>query len=190
MSNRIPDMDDDGEDMPYCFWHPDVPTEDTLRELLRRYRGTATRYQVGRVCAVAGYTGLCRELDLLPNVAIAEEARDSGDRGRAIYELIVAESTRHAVMDDYNLTVRQHPVPGASLNGDTCVRSTLDKRQSIKDENGHNADVWEPMLDIAKDWCLDIEGRNWHEGWPVNPEAVRLLHQPLPRDLLTVDKTS
>ncbi|KAB5554734.1 hypothetical protein GE09DRAFT_1287224 [Coniochaeta sp. 2T2.1] len=194
MSNRIPDMAGGGEDseetedIPYCFWHPDVPTEDTLRELLRRYRSTAMRYQVGRACAVAGYTGLYRELDLLPDVAIAEEARDSGDRGSAIYELVVAQPTRYAVMDDYSRTVRQHPVPGACLNGDTCVRSTLDKRQSIKDENGHQIDVWEPMLDIAEDWRVDIEGRNWNEGWPVDPEAVQLLHQPLPRDLPTVDK--
>ncbi|KAB5569907.1 hypothetical protein GE09DRAFT_957716, partial [Coniochaeta sp. 2T2.1] len=191
MSNRIPDMGGGGEeseDIPYCFSHPDVPTEDTLRELLRRYRSMAMRYQVGRACAVAGYTGLYRELDLLPDVAIAEEARDSGDRGRAIYELVVAQPTRYAVMDDYNRTVRQQPVPGACLNGDTCVRSTLDKRQSIKDGNGHQIDVWEPMLDIAEDWRVDIEGRNWNEGWPVDPEAVRLLHQPLPRDLPTVDK--
>lgn len=76
MSNRIPDMGDGEEnDFPYCFWHPQVPSEATLRQLLCRYPSTKVRYQVGRACAVAGHTDLYRELDLLPDVAIAEEAR-------------------------------------------------------------------------------------------------------------------
>lgn len=83
-------------------------------------------------------------------------------------------------MDDYTLILRQQPVPGESLNCDTCVRSTVDKRQSIKDKDGERADVWAPTLDIAEDWCIEIGGRSRLEGWPVDPEVVRLLHQPLP----------
>ncbi|KAB5571727.1 hypothetical protein GE09DRAFT_1282248 [Coniochaeta sp. 2T2.1] len=43
--------------------------------LARRY--PQMRYQVGRACAVAGYTDLYKELGLLPDITIAEEAQDS-----------------------------------------------------------------------------------------------------------------
>jgi hypothetical protein len=129
MSNRVPDVEDE-EDMPYCFWHPDLPSEATLRTLLSRYqaRFPSLRYNVGRACAAPGYTSLYRELDLLPDVAIAEEARDNKVNGQGIYELIVQQHTRWAVMDDYRRLVRDEPIPGASLNGDTCVQ--LDARQT------------------------------------------------------------
>jgi hypothetical protein len=193
MSNRIPDVSDgDGDDFPYCFWYPEVPSEVTLRQLLRRFPSTKVRYQVGRACAVAGYTDLYRELDLLPDVAIAEEARDSGEKGRAIFELIMAQPVRYAVMDDYSLTVRHDAVPGAFLNGDTCVRSTLDKKQSVVDrlhsgEEQPNLLLHKPTLDIAEDWRVDVEGCRF-EAQPVDPKAVELLWRPLPRDLPTVDK--
>ena len=60
MSNQIPDMDpaDRPEELPYCIWHPEVPSEDTLRRLLERY--PEMQFQVGRACAVAGYTALYR----------------------------------------------------------------------------------------------------------------------------------
>ncbi|KAL2833016.1 hypothetical protein BDW59DRAFT_157155 [Aspergillus cavernicola] len=83
MSNRIPKMHTPQE-FPYCFWHPDVPCEETLRELLTRYPDNALLpYQVGRACAVGGYTELYRHLDILPDVSIAEEARDNRESGTA-----------------------------------------------------------------------------------------------------------
>jgi len=67
------------ETYPYSIWHPAVAKEDRYRVLALRY--PAMRYQVGRVCAVAGYYQLYQELDLLPGVSIAEEAREnSGNR--------------------------------------------------------------------------------------------------------------
>ncbi|GKT51497.1 uncharacterized protein ColSpa_11678 [Colletotrichum spaethianum] len=81
------------------------------------------RYHVGRACAVAGYSTLYGELNLLPDVSIAEEARDN--RLYNIFEAIVHQDTRYAVMDDYTRTVNlQSPKPGC-LNGDTAVRSTI-----------------------------------------------------------------
>ena len=71
MSDRIPDMDSH-DHVPYCIWYPDVASEATYRELAHRY--PEMKYAVGRACAVAGYLHLYRELQLLPEVHIAEEA--------------------------------------------------------------------------------------------------------------------
>ncbi|KXH69158.1 hypothetical protein CSAL01_08371 [Colletotrichum salicis] len=74
MSNIIPDTASQAV-IPYCIWYPDVATKDTYRELF--YRHPEMRYHIGRACAVAGYRQLYNELDLLPDVSIAEEARDN-----------------------------------------------------------------------------------------------------------------
>ena len=72
MSNRLSEMQKP-EDIPYCFWHPDVPSQDTLRQLLKTNPTLLMRYKTGRACAAGGYAELYKELDLLPDVAIAEE---------------------------------------------------------------------------------------------------------------------
>ena len=58
------------------------------------------RSHVRRACAVAGYTDLYRESDLLPNVSIAEEARDNAEGGCQTFEEITKASIRYVVMDD------------------------------------------------------------------------------------------
>lgn len=63
--------------MPYCIRYPEIATEDTYRRLARRYPSMA--YHVGRACAVAGYLGLYKELNILPDTHIAEEARECGN---------------------------------------------------------------------------------------------------------------
>ena len=68
------------------------------------------KYQVGRACAVAGYLDLYYELELLPEVHIAEEARDNGQS--AIFD---------AAMNHYTRTVDLDRPAVASLNGDTAV---------------------------------------------------------------------
>ena len=60
-------------------------------------------YLVGRACAVAGYTQLYQELDILPDVHIAEEARKCGNL--AIYENIVSQMVRYSIMNHYTLLV-------------------------------------------------------------------------------------
>ncbi|CBF71445.1 hypothetical protein AN6781.2 [Aspergillus nidulans FGSC A4] len=46
---------------------------------LRTHQYPSMRYQVGRACAAAGYFDLYKELDLLPDVSIAEEAPGDGE---------------------------------------------------------------------------------------------------------------
>lgn len=58
MSNRVPNMTS-SDDFPYCFWHPDIPAEQTLRDLLERYpENKLLRHQIGRAGAAGGYTSL------------------------------------------------------------------------------------------------------------------------------------
>lgn len=100
--------------------------EQTYRVLAQRY--LALRYQVGQACAVAGYIQLYRELGLLPDVAIAEEARENrGNRGaQAIFAEIMAAPMRYRVMDDCHRTVNlDSPSAPAYLNADTAVVSIL-----------------------------------------------------------------
>ncbi|EGU87654.1 hypothetical protein FOPG_08537 [Fusarium oxysporum f. sp. conglutinans race 2 54008] len=159
MSGRVPEMEKP-EDIPYCFWYPDVPGQDTLRQLLKDYPTVLMRYQVGRACAVGGYVELYKELDILPDVSIAEEARDNLPVSKDIYEL---------------------PQVGACLNGDTCVRSTLDKRQPLHYE------IFPPPFDITEDWCLGADGKRLEER-AIPSDTLSLLYAPLPRHLPTVDK--
>ncbi|KAH8764801.1 hypothetical protein F5883DRAFT_715443 [Diaporthe sp. PMI_573] len=146
MSNEIPDISA-AEEFPYCIWYPDTATEDTYRQLARRY--PQMRYQVGRACAVAGYKDLYSELDLLPDVSIAEEARDSVMRNRSqgsdedcssnasqgIFNQIIRQPVRWQVMDDYARGVDlDSPKPARyGLNGDTAVFSTLELRRDFRE---------------------------------------------------------
>lgn len=68
MSNEIP-VEMLPQHVPYFMWYPDVPSEETCKQLVQKYPDM--KYQVGRTCAVAGYVGLYCELDLLPDVSIA-----------------------------------------------------------------------------------------------------------------------
>ncbi|KAK7702387.1 hypothetical protein SLS64_009679 [Diaporthe eres] len=145
LSNRIPDISA-AEEFPYCIWHPDVASEDTYRQLARRY--PQMRYQVGRACAVAGYKDLYSELDLLPDVAIAEEAQDSvmrsrrrgGGEGRCsrasqdIFDQIVRHAVRWQVMNDCLRSVALEFPKAAihGLNGDTAVVSTLELKRNFR----------------------------------------------------------
>jgi hypothetical protein len=96
------------EEIPYCFWHPDVPSEQTLQQLLVAYpENTLLRYQIGRACAAGGYTDLYHTLGLLPEVAIAEEARDNSHSGKAIYDAIMNAPSLWTYMDDYNCCLRE-----------------------------------------------------------------------------------
>jgi hypothetical protein len=138
MSNEIPHMTTPDE-IPYCVWYPDVASEDTYRELVKRY--PQMRYQVGRACAVAGYNDLYMELDLLPDISIAEEARDAvmrskqigkdGAGSQDIFQHITGQHLRWQVMNDYTRSVElDKPVPARyGLNGDTAVVSLLGLRR-------------------------------------------------------------
>lgn len=75
MSNHIPSMPET-RDRPYCIWHPHVASQDNYRKLWQQYPDMS--YQVARACAVANYVELYLEMDVLPDVSVAEEARASG----------------------------------------------------------------------------------------------------------------
>ncbi|KAL4937827.1 hypothetical protein BDV06DRAFT_226610 [Aspergillus oleicola] len=88
-------------------------------------------YQVGRACTVANYVGLYKELELLPDIRIVEEARDN--KATEIFDSIMASPVKYDVMNDYNRTVNlESPKVALYLNSGTAVRSSLD----IKQEHG------------------------------------------------------
>ncbi|CVL05800.1 uncharacterized protein FMAN_10529 [Fusarium mangiferae] len=184
MSNDIPERMA-AEEQPYCIWHPDMATEDTYRSLASKFPDM--RYQVGRACAAAGYHALCHELDILPEVSIAEEARESEtDGGKLIYDEIMSFKYRYSIMDDCKRTIKliDYERP-AYLKGNTEVRWRLTARQGVT--RRFNDDL---LPCIEEDMHLDLEDQQVDErhGTLTDDEA-NLLHSPLPRDLPTVKKT-
>ncbi|KAI9640873.1 hypothetical protein NHQ30_010714 [Ciborinia camelliae] len=185
MSNKIPLMTDD-EEKPYCIWHPDVATVDTYRELVRRYPDM--RYNVGRACAVGGYIDLYRELNLLPDISIAEEAwHNLGVVGsKEIFDLITCQPTRYAVLDDYTRSVNwKDPGIATGLNGDTAVLSSLDV----------TVEFWKEWLkagrhhfNITEDHSIGETSSPQTHNPPLAPEHVPLLYNPLPLHLPTTNK--
>ncbi|KAF4990495.1 hypothetical protein FGRMN_8426 [Fusarium graminum] len=184
MSNDIPEHMA-ADEQPYCIWYPDIATEDTYRLLASRFPDM--RYQIGRACAAAGYHGLYRELDLLPEVSIAEEARESETQGgRVIYDEIMSSKSRYAVMDDSNRSIKLegNECP-AYLNGDTEVRWRLAARQSIIPQPCR-----EYLPCIEEDMHFDLENQEIEKRYrTLTKDEAKLLYSPLPRDLPTVKKT-
>jgi hypothetical protein len=187
MSNEVPapDFMSSKSSYPYCIWHPELASEDTYRKVAAAFPGM--RYQVGRACAVAGYARLYRELDLLPDPCIAEEAREAGrvhDGSRQIFEDIMAAPVRYAVMNDYDLTIEMDkPKPGACLNADTAVISTLARHEKFY----QNFVSWR-YFNITEDWGIAAEENVELEPAKLNDEEAALLASPLPFDLPTMNK--
>ena len=180
MRNKIPAINDLVNDIPYCIWHPEIATEATYRQLVRQYPHMC--YEVGRACAVAGYTELYRELvavyDLLPEVHIAEEAREAGSL--EIFNDIMAKKPRYEVMNDYQRTVNTETPEAAHLNGDTAVRSYLEVKVKFDKEL-----ISKPYFNITEDMNVDNE---WTGSPPDLLEDSTLLYTPLPQDLPTAQK--
>ena len=144
MSNVIPDMQAPATEL-YCIWYPEPASEETYRELARRY--PSMRYQVGRACAAALYTDLYKELDLLPDVSIAEEARNA-DEDAEIYKIIMSAPQRLAVMDDFTRSVNlDSPLTPAFLNGNMKPRRALGQRvlplENLPDTTADDIDIEE-----------------------------------------------
>ncbi|KAJ5437024.1 hypothetical protein N7445_007909 [Penicillium cf. griseofulvum] len=198
MSNEIPDMNPEyPEEFPYCIWHPNIASVATYRELAKRY--PHMKYLVGRACAVAGYTELFHELDLLPECHIAEEARESGHM--AIYDAIMKTSVKYNAMNDYTREILT-PVPG-NLNGDTAIRSYLNIRFTF-DKGWYSNTNWlmsssyhglhwamdDNNCDITEDRRVD-ESDTDPETTPFaikDEEILPMLYNPLPADLPTLNK--
>ncbi|ROV95290.1 hypothetical protein VPNG_08964 [Cytospora leucostoma] len=205
MSNHIPEpqMLASEDDVPYCIWHPEVASESTYRELARRFPQMI--YQVGRACAVAGYTDLYLDLPILPEVHIAEEAREC--KNMAIYDHIMAQPKKYNLMNDYERTVRSIEdvglQEGAFLNGDTAVRRSLELKQEFyaphvpeddDDDNGFEYGYHLRYFDITEDMNIDeyeVEDPYANpddEATLAEYDIVTILSTPLPLDLPTVDK--
>ena len=188
MSDSIPNLDDPAL-IPYCIWHPEVPSEDTCRRLVERYPNMA--YHVARVCAVGGYTKLYKELDILPDVHVAEEARDSDSD--EIFQDIVSRPVRFSVMNDYTQTIDWSDPQVAELDGNTAVRWTLEAKQKFSEPGFEHREL--PgfeihMFNITEDMSVGIEETRDQifetNRWKC--DIIGMLSEPLPRNLPTVDK--
>ncbi|KAK3291961.1 uncharacterized protein B0H64DRAFT_468800 [Chaetomium fimeti] len=187
MSNSIPPIEimPDEAHYPYCIWYPDLADEATYRALFERY--PKMRYQIGRACAVAGYDELYSELKILPDVSIAEEARENRDNAGAqrIYQQIMAAPTRYRVMDDGipGIQIQIPPVP-AVLNADTAVRATLDvRRQYCESFHPDNH-----FFNITEDHHIG-ETDAFPPPALLGPDDIALFLCPLKPDLPSMNKT-
>ncbi|KAK2767334.1 hypothetical protein CKAH01_15228 [Colletotrichum kahawae] len=161
--------------------------EETYRELSRQY--PRMRYQVGKACAVAGYNRLYDELQLLPDISIAEEAEDNNNA--YVRDAIINKPERYAVMNDYTRTINiDAPRAGASLNGDTAVRSTLEKTRPYGHDTGKHEfiEYSSHYFDIQED--CHVRPLHWRgpEYTVLQSQYVDLTYKPLPRDLPPVNK--
>lgn len=202
MSGVIPEINDSSE-IPYCIWYPEPPSQDTLRNLVKRYPNMI--YHAARACAVAGYVDLYSELHVLPEVHVAAEARDASlarkNKGsEAIYNQIMSNYLKFEIMNDYNRSVNlEYPRP-AHLNGDTAVFSDLTARmlhagmddsskRSVKFVDYIEWDTKEyntyDHFNITEDMGIDEYSCGAPEPlasfWP-------LLYSPIPEELPPVNK--
>ncbi|KAL4802210.1 hypothetical protein BDV18DRAFT_164386 [Aspergillus unguis] len=187
MSNVVPDGLGVSEAQPYCIWSPDFATEQTYRELARRY--PAMRYQVGRACAAAGYFGLYQELDLLPDISIAEEAREGlTPGGDQIYQLIMSSPIKYAVMDDFTRSIRSDALHPAFLNGETHVRWKLEWRYTLAKDATEDFVPQELGVDIEEDRYMGLEAGEPDQSRydELTPQEAVLLWEPLLLDLPTM----
>ncbi|KAJ3455853.1 hypothetical protein MRS44_017335 [Fusarium solani] len=110
---------------------------------------------------------LCAELHLLPDVSIAEEARESYcDGGTAIYKSIMTVPARYAVMDDLNLSIElHHSRTQAFLNGDIDVRWKLDNRWSLDRVMSAATPLWFLGEPIPLVLCVEENMRVTETHW-------------------------
>lgn len=150
------------------------------------------KYYVGRMCAVAGYVGLYQELDLLPDVSIAEEAREAGSMSRDIFEDITQRLVRYSVMNDYTLKINlEHPREGAFINCDAAVKSMREIRQDVRHYFKHREQTMKLLrsnFDITEDDGIDNHDTATQHNPPIAEYEVSLLYSPLPLDLPTMNK--
>ncbi|KAJ5436887.1 hypothetical protein N7445_007772 [Penicillium cf. griseofulvum] len=193
MSGIIPTISEPDE-VPYCIWHPDVPSEDALRSLVQRYPDMI--YQAARACAVAGYIDLYKELNPLPEVHVAEEAgyasiQKSSKGSQEIYQHILSQPVKFAIMNDYTRMVDIAGRRVAPLNGDTAVYSSLAARSKYSaSEDTFDARPWvtdSNYFNITEDFGIDDHDC---EAPKTPDDALALVYTPLPTDLPLINKDS
>ncbi|KAJ5117560.1 hypothetical protein N7448_011192 [Penicillium atrosanguineum] len=197
MSDIIPDMQNLAT-QPYCIWYPELASEETYRQVARQY--PSLRYQVGRACAAACYTDLYKELDLLPDVSIAEESREV-DKDASIYKIIMSPPQRYVVMEDFSRSVHlETPRTPAFLNGDMKPRWALEQRvEPPRWALGQRVDPGRNLpettaddIDIEEDGFIglqDISLEDIREDYAkLGPGQSDQLWMPLPPDLPVLEK--
>ncbi|RFU73320.1 hypothetical protein TARUN_8928 [Trichoderma arundinaceum] len=117
-------------------------------------------YQIARACAIAGYTALYQECNVLPDVTIAEEARASGSQ--AIFDRIMSHSHLFRIMDDYTRAISFSDPKISSLNGDTALRSSLEVKQRFKIPKGREQDPFCNVNDGEE--CEEDPDSTWGDG--------------------------
>ncbi|KAJ5477734.1 hypothetical protein N7530_003243 [Penicillium desertorum] len=188
MSDIIPDMQNPTT-QPYCIWNPELASEETYREVARQY--PSMRYQVGRACAAACYTDLYKELDLLPDVSIAEESREV-DKDAEIYKIIISAPQRYVVIEDFSRSVHlKTPRTPAFLNGDMKPRWALGQRvhpgKNLPETTADDIDIEEDGFIGLQDISLkDISGVEDYAK--LGPGQSNQLWMPLPPDLPVLEK--
>ncbi|OJJ03850.1 hypothetical protein ASPVEDRAFT_43353 [Aspergillus versicolor CBS 583.65] len=196
MSGTIPTMSEsDPAEIPYCIWYPEIPSQDTLRALVEKYPNML--YHAARACAVAGYINLYKELNPLPEVHVAEEARHAAvgrnNKGsEEIWENIAAQPLKFAIMNDYARTVDLANPRPATLNGDTAVYSSLTGgREHLEPDKldyfhqGYGGHYRSYYFNITEDWCIDDHD---HEARNPPESYYPFLYGPLPTDLPPINK--
>ncbi|KAJ5726217.1 uncharacterized protein N7483_007574 [Penicillium malachiteum] len=189
MSDIIPDMQNPAT-QPYCIWYPELASEETYRKVARQY--LSMRYQVGRACAAACYTDLYKELDLLPDVSIAEESREV-DKDAEIYKIIMSALQRYVVMEDFSRSVHlETPRTPAFLNGDMKPRWALGQRvhpgKNLPETTADDIDIEEDGFIGLQDISLkDISGVEDYAK--LGPGQSSQLWMPLPPDLPVLKKS-
>ncbi|KAJ5408406.1 hypothetical protein N7509_002289 [Penicillium cosmopolitanum] len=176
MSNIIPDMQNPAT-QPYCIWYPELASEETYREVARQY--PSLRYQVGRACAAACYTDLYKELDLLPDVSIAEESREV-DKDAAIYKIIMSAPQRYVVMEDFS---RSRVKPRWALLGLKGQR--VDPGKNLPETTADDIDIEEDGFIGLQDINLEDISEDFAK---LGPGQSDQLWMPLPPDLPVLEK--
>ena len=82
---------------------------------------------------MAGYTALYKELDIFPEVRIAEEARECGSM--AIFEDIISYVRKYNVMNDYTRTINTINLQVGCFNCDTAALPSLERREEVHQPN-------------------------------------------------------
>ncbi|KAJ5698286.1 hypothetical protein N7462_000291 [Penicillium macrosclerotiorum] len=139
------------------------------------------RYQVGRACAAAWFTDLYKELDLLPDVSIAEEARDLSEDAD-IFKIIMSAPQRYVVMDDFTRSVNlESPQIPAFLNGNMKPRRALEQR-AFPPKN--LPDTTADDIDTEEDGFIGLQNIRLKEhNSTLGPGDSGQLWMPLPYDL-------
>ncbi|KAJ5637370.1 hypothetical protein N7490_007249 [Penicillium lividum] len=177
-----------------------IPTisqpKETLYSPVQQYPDML--YHAARACAVARYSDLYQELDPLPEVHVAEEAgyasaQRSNNGSQQIYQHILSQPVKFAIMNDYTRTVDVAGRRVASLNGDTAVYSSLTARSKHLNPNeySHPRKPWTMFgnklyySNITDDWGIDDHDC---EAPETPDDYLPLVYNPLPAELPLINK--